>query len=42
MVPKYSDAIKKCGLVGIGIALEKEVCHCGDRILGLLYAENTV
>ena len=39
MVPKYSDIIKKYGLVGIGIALDEEVCHCGGRSLGLLYVK---
>lgn len=31
MAPKGKDAIKKCGLVGVGMVFLEEVCHCGDR-----------
>ena len=25
-----SGTIRKCGLVGVGVVLLEEVCHCGD------------
>ena len=28
MAPKGSGTIKRCGLVGVGVALLEEVCHC--------------
>ena len=30
--PMGGGTIKRCGLVGIGVALLKEVCHCGGRL----------
>lgn len=27
-----SSTIKRCGLVGVGVALWKEVCHCGGGL----------
>jgi hypothetical protein len=34
--PMGSGTIRKCGLVGIGVALLEEVCHCVGRFWGLL------
>jgi hypothetical protein len=34
--PKGSGIIRRCGLVGIGVALIEEVCHCAGRLWGLL------
>jgi hypothetical protein len=31
-----SDTIRRCGLVGDGVALLGEVCHCGSRAQGLI------
>jgi hypothetical protein len=28
----WSDTIRRCGLVGVGVALLEEVCHCGHGI----------
>jgi hypothetical protein len=30
--PIESDTIRRCGLVGIGVALLKEVSHCGGGL----------
>jgi hypothetical protein len=30
--PTRSGTIRTCGLVGIGVALLEEVCHCGDEL----------
>ena len=27
-----SGAIRRCGFVGVGMALLEEVCHCGGRL----------
>jgi hypothetical protein len=29
---RVSDTIRKCGLVGIGVALLEKVCYCGDGL----------
>ena len=30
-----SGTIRRCGLVGVGVALLIDVCHCGGGLLGL-------
>ena len=30
MLGPGSGTIRRCGLVGVGVALLKEVCHCGS------------
>ena len=37
MVPKGSGTIRRCGLVGVGMALLEEVCYWGGRPWGLLF-----
>jgi hypothetical protein len=27
-----SGTVRRCGLVGVGVALLEEVCHCGCRL----------
>lgn len=27
-----SDTIRRCGIAGVGLALLKEVCHCGGEL----------
>jgi hypothetical protein len=29
MLGPGSSTVRKCGLVGVGVALLEEVCHCG-------------
>ena len=41
MVPIGSDTIRRCGFVGIGVALLEEVCHCEGGLWGLIYAQTT-
>jgi hypothetical protein len=33
MLGPGSDTIRTCGLVGVGVALLEEVCHCGHQLL---------
>lgn len=28
--------IRRCGLVGVGVALQEEVCYCGGSLCGLI------
>ena len=32
MSPKGSNTIKSCGLVGVGMILLEEMCHCGGGL----------
>ena len=32
MLGPGSGTIRRCGLVGVGVALLEEVCHCGGRL----------
>ena len=32
MLSPDSGTIRRCALVGVGVALMKEVCHCGDGL----------
>jgi hypothetical protein len=32
MFSRGSGTIKKCGLVGVGVALLEELCHCGGGL----------
>jgi hypothetical protein len=32
MLDPKSDTIRRCGLVGVGVALMEEVCHCGGGL----------
>ncbi|MGE9574344.1 hypothetical protein ACQP3C_25135, partial [Escherichia coli] len=32
MAPKGSGTVRRCGFVGVGVALLEEVCHCGDGL----------
>jgi hypothetical protein len=32
MLGPGSGTIRKCGIVGVGVALLEEVCYCGDRL----------
>ena len=42
MAPERSVTIKKCGIiVGVGVMLLEEVCHCGGKLGGLIYAQDT-
>ena len=34
-----SVTIRRCGLVGLGVVLLEEVCHCGGRLCSLIYAK---
>jgi hypothetical protein len=34
MLGPGSGTIRRCGFVGIGVALSEEVCHCGHRHRG--------
>ena len=36
--PIESGTIRRCVLVGVGVALKK-MCHCGGRLRGLIYAQ---
>jgi len=31
MLGPGSGTLRRCGLVGVGVALWEEVCHCGHR-----------
>lgn len=33
--------MRRCGLVGVGMVLLEEVCHCGGGPLDLIYAQVT-
>ena len=35
MLVQGSGTIKRCGLVGVGVALLEEVCHCGGGLWDL-------
>ena len=39
MASKGSGTIRRCGFVGVGVALLKEVCHYESRLYGLIYAQ---
>ena len=32
IAPKGNSPIRRCDLVGIGVVLLEEVCHCGGKI----------
>ena len=32
MLGPERDTIRRCGLVGVGVALSEEVCHCGGGL----------
>lgn len=32
MVPKGNSIIRRCGFVGVGVALLEKVCDCGDGL----------
>ena len=34
-----SDTLRRCGFVKVGMALLKEVCHCGDGLGNFLFSE---
>lgn len=34
-----SDTIRRCHLVGVGMALLEDVCHCRGGLLGFIYAQ---
>ena len=36
-----SDTIRRCGFVRVGMTLLEEMCHCGCRLWGLIYAQDT-
>ena len=37
--PIGSGTIRRCGLVGVGVTLLQEVCHCGGGLWGLTYTQ---
>lgn len=39
--PRGSGAIRRSGLVGVGVVSSEEVCHCGERLSGFIYAQDT-
>lgn len=39
--PKGSGTIRRSGLVGVGVVSSEEVCHCGERLSGLIHAQDT-
>jgi hypothetical protein len=34
--PIENGIIRRDDLIGVGVALLEEVCHCGDKLLGLM------
>ena len=34
-----SGTIRRCGLVGVGVPLLEEICHCGGRLQGLIFVQ---
>ena len=36
-----SGTIRSCGLVGVGVILVEEVCHCGGGLQDLLHSRST-
>ena len=41
MNPKESGIIRDYIFLGVDVALLEELCHCGSRILGFMYAHVT-
>ena len=41
MVPKGSGSTRSCVFGGVGMTLLEEMCHCGCRLWGLIYAQDT-